>query len=63
MRRTKSLRQGTVNTFYIHTLLYKSLLDTVQHQVMTGIPQYENITNYHHTTELEMNTCAAYGMI
>ena len=47
----------------MHTLLYKSLLDTVQHQVMTDIPQYENSTNYHHTTKLEMNTCVAYGMI
>ena len=52
-----------LTTFYIHTLLYKSLLDTVQHQVITGIPQYKNITNYHHTTEVEMTTCAAYGMI
>ena len=39
------------------------LTGTVSHQV---IPQYENvnmITNTLHTTELEMNTCAAYGVI
>ena len=39
------------------------LTDTVSHQV---IPQYENvdmITNTLPTTELEMNTCAAYGVI
>ena len=39
------------------------LTDTVPHQV---IPQYENvdmITNTLSTTELEMNTCAAYGVI
>ena len=39
------------------------LTDTVHHQV---IPQYENvdmITNKLSTTELEMKTCAAYGVI
>ena len=39
------------------------LTDTVPHQV---IPQYENvdmITNTLPTTELEMNTCVAYGVI
>ena len=39
------------------------LTDTVPDQV---IPQYENvdmITNTLPTTELEMNTCAAYGVI
>ena len=39
------------------------LTDTVPHQV---IPQYENvniITNTLCTTELEMNTCTAYGVI
>ena len=39
------------------------LTDTVPHQV---IPQYENvdmITNTLPTAELEMNTCAAYGVI
>ena len=39
------------------------LTDTVPHQV---ILQYENvdmITNTLSTTELEMNTCAAYGVI
>ena len=39
------------------------LTDTVPHQV---IPQYEDvdiITNTLCTTELEMNTCAAYGVI
>ena len=39
------------------------LTDTVLHQ---DIPQYENvdiITNTLPTTELEMNTCAAYGVI
>ena len=39
------------------------LKDTVLHQV---IPQYENvdmITKTLFTTELEMNTCAAYGVI
>ena len=39
------------------------LTDTVPHQV---IPQYEKvdmITNTLPTTELEMNTCAAYGVI
>ena len=39
------------------------LTDTIPHQV---IPQYENvdmITNTLPTTELEMNTCAAYGVI
>ena len=39
------------------------LTDTVPHQV---IPQYENvnmITNILPTTELEMKTCAAYGVI
>ena len=39
------------------------LIDTVPHQV---IPQYENvnmITNTLPTTELEMNTCDAYGVI
>ena len=39
------------------------LTDIVCHQV---IPQYENvdmITNTLHTTELEMNTCAAYDVI
>ena len=39
------------------------LTDTVPHQV---IPQYENVdmvTNTLLTTELEMNTCAAYGVI
>ena len=39
------------------------LTDTVPHQV---IPQYENvdmITNAVLTTELEMNTCAAYCVI
>ena len=51
IRRAKSLRQGT---FYIHTLLYKSLLDTVQHQVITGISQYENITNYHQIRDEHM---------
>ena len=41
----------------------KLLTDTVPHQV---IPQYENvdmITNTLPTTELEMNTYAAYGVI
>ena len=39
------------------------LTGTVSHQVL---PQYENvdmITNTLPTTELEMKTCAAYGMI
>ena len=39
------------------------MTDTVPHQV---IPQYENIditTNAVPTTELEMNRCAAYGVI
>ena len=39
------------------------LTDTVPHQV---IPQYENvdmITNTLPTTELEMQTCAVYGVI
>ena len=39
------------------------LTDSVPHQV---IPQYENvnmITNTLPTTELDVNTCAAYGMI
>ena len=39
------------------------LTDTVPHQV---IPQYENvnmITNTLPTTEVEMNTCVAYGVI
>ena len=39
------------------------LTDTVPDQV---IPQYENvdmITNTVPTTELEMNTCVAYGVI
>ena len=39
------------------------LTDTVPHQV---IPQYENvdmITNTLPTTELEMKTCTAYGVI
>ena len=39
------------------------LTDTVSHQV---IPQYENvdmITNTLPTTELEMHTCGAYGVI
>ena len=39
------------------------LIDTVIHQV---IPQYEDvdiITNKLCTTELEMKTCAAYGVI
>ena len=39
------------------------LTDTVPHQV---IPQYENvdmITNTLPTTELEMNTCTAYGVM
>ena len=39
------------------------LTDTVPHQV---IPQYENvdmITNTLPITQLEMNTCAAYGVI
>ena len=39
------------------------LIHTVPHQI---IPQYENvdmITNILPTTELEMNTCAAYGVI
>ena len=39
------------------------ITDTVPHQV---IPQYENvdiITNTLTTTELEINTCAAYGVI
>ena len=39
------------------------LTDTVLHQ---DIPQYENvdmITNTLPTTELEMKTCAAYGVI
>ena len=42
------------------------LTDTVSHQV---ISQYENVdmitkdTNTLPTTELEMNTCAAYGVI
>ena len=39
------------------------LTDTVRHQV---IPQYENvdmITNTLPTTELEMKTCTAYGVI
>ena len=39
------------------------LTDTISHQV---IPQYKNIdmiTNTLPTTELEMNTCAAYGVI
>ena len=39
------------------------LTDTVPHQVL---PQYENIemiANMLPTTELEMNTCAAYGVI
>ena len=37
--------------------------DTIPHQVL---PQYENvdmITNTLHTTELEMKTCDAYGVI
>ena len=40
------------------------LTDTVPHHEV--IPQYENvdmITNTLPTTELEMNTCAAYGVI
>ena len=43
--------------------IINSLTDTVPHQV---IPQYENvdmITNTIPTTELEMNTCAVYGVI
>ena len=39
------------------------LTDTVPHQ---DIPQYENvdmITNALPTTELEINTCATYGVI
>ena len=43
--------------------LVNSLTDTVPHQV---ISQYENvdmITNTLPTTELKMNTCAAYGVI
>ena len=38
------------------------LTDTVPHQVL---PQYENvdIITTLPTTELEMNTCAAYGVI
>ena len=38
------------------------LTDTVLHQV---IPQYENVDmiNTLPTTELEMNTCAAYSVI
>ena len=43
--------------------LVNPLTDTVPHQV---IPQYENvdmITNTLPTTELEMNTCVAYGVI
>ena len=39
------------------------LIETVPHQV---IPQYENvdmITNTLPSTELEMKTCAAYGVI
>ena len=39
------------------------LTDTVLHQ---GLPQYETvdmITNTLPTTELEMNTCTAYGVI
>ena len=36
------------------------LTDTVPHQV---IPQYENINMITPTTELEMKTCAAYGVI
>ena len=39
------------------------LSDTVLHQVL---PQYENvdmITNTLPTTEVEMKTCAAYGVI
>ena len=39
------------------------LTDTVPHEVM---PQYENvemITSTIPTTELEMNTCIAYGVI
>ena len=39
------------------------LTDSVPHQI---IPQYENvdmITNKLATTELEINTCAAYGVI
>ena len=43
--------------------LVNPLTGTVPHQV---IPQYENvdiITNTLPTTELEMKTCAAYGVI
>ena len=43
--------------------IINSLTDTVPHQV---IPQYENVnitTNTLPTIELEMNTCAAYGVI
>ena len=36
------------------------LTDTVPHQV---IPQYENIDMITPTIELEMKTCAAYGVI
>ena len=43
--------------------LFNPLIDTVPHQVL---PQYENvdmITNTLPTIELEMKTCAAYGVI
>ena len=36
------------------------LTNTVPHQV---IPQYENVDIITPTTELEMKTCAAYGVI
>ena len=36
------------------------LINTVPHQV---IPQYENVDIITPTTELEMKTCAAYGVI
>ena len=36
------------------------LTDTVPHQVR---PQYKNVDMTAPTTELEMNTCAAYGVI
>ena len=36
------------------------LTDTILHRV---IPQYENVANTLPTTELEMTTCLAYGVI
>ena len=63
----------TIHTCHLNIIYYyivgtvpspiNPLTDTIPHQV---IPQYDNvdmITNTLPTTELEMNTCAAYDVI